>query len=117
MELKLLVSSPPETYSACTGNEKVFPCKNLSYCMINQLPSGLKISSFDISDDHTYRFEWYPNRVEFYIDNNLSWDMNDYARVPSKPANYIISVGQQRGRTNLNHDAIMEVDYAKYECI
>ncbi len=106
----------PENYVACTDNERVFPCKDMDPCRINQLPSNLKIIPFSISDDHTYRFEWYSDHIKFYIDNYLSWDMNNLSRVPSQPANYIISVGQQGGGTTLNHNVSMEVDYAKYEC-
>jgi beta-glucanase (GH16 family) len=29
--------------------------------------------SFDISDWHDYRFDWYPDKVEFYIDGKKRW--------------------------------------------
>jgi beta-glucanase (GH16 family) len=30
-------------------------------------------SSFNITDWHVYRFDWYPDRVEFYIDGKKVW--------------------------------------------
>ncbi len=39
--------------------------------------------SFDIRNWHVYRFDWYPDRVEFYIDNIKRWTST--VAIPQRP--------------------------------
>ncbi|KAI8344300.1 concanavalin A-like lectin/glucanase domain-containing protein [Chlamydoabsidia padenii] len=45
---------------------------------------------FDPTDDfHDYRFDWYPNRTEFYIDHQLAHTL--VTRVPQTPGRFMFS--------------------------
>jgi hypothetical protein len=78
--------------------------------------------SFDPGADfHEYGFYWYPDRVEFYIDDMDNPIWTSYQYVPYEPChllfnNWVLNSAHQSGEQN-NEINIMYVDWVKVEAI